>query len=105
MITSKAVEKTKEIGIRKVLVAGFPQIVIVLLDTTGKQTIIATIIGIPLAWYLAHQYFQNFSDRIALKWWHFTLPLVALAFILLSTGLFRLLKAIRANPVESLKYE
>jgi putative ABC transport system permease protein len=100
-ITSKAVEKTKEIGIRKVLGAGFHQIIIVLLETSGKQVLIATGIGIPLAWYLTDQYFQNFSGRIELKWWHFTLPLVALVIILLSTVLFRLLRAIRANPVES----
>ncbi len=63
MISNKAVEKTKEIGIRKILGAGLLNIARLLLMTTTKQIIIANIIGIPLAYYLVTQYLQKFSER------------------------------------------
>ncbi len=68
MISNKVVEKTKEIGIRKVLGAELYQIAQILLNTTVKQIIVATVIGIPVAWYLTQQYLQKFSERIELQW-------------------------------------
>ena len=52
MITNRVIEKTKEIGIRKVLGAKLEQIARILLNTIVKQIIIATIVGIPVAYYL-----------------------------------------------------
>lgn len=105
MITNKAVEKTKEIGIRKVLGADLYQIAQILLNTTVKQVIIATVIGIPVAYYLSQQYLEKFSERISLQWWHFTLPVVILVVIMFATIASVLWKAARSNPVEALKYE
>jgi putative ABC transport system permease protein len=105
MISNKVVEKTKEIGIRKVLGAQLHQIAQILLSTTAKQVIIATIIGIPMAYYLTQQYLQKFSERIELRWWHFALPVLILVVIMLATVASVLWKAARSNPVEALKYE
>jgi putative ABC transport system permease protein len=105
MISNKVVEKTKEIGIRKVLGAQLHQIAQLLLNTTFKQIIIASIIGIPVAYYLTQQYLQKFSERIELQWWHFTLPVFILVLIMLATVAYVLWKAAKSNPVEALKYE
>jgi putative ABC transport system permease protein len=105
MISNKVVEKTKEIGIRKVLGVQLHQIAQILLSTTAKQIIIATIIGIPVAYYLTQQYLQKFSERIELQWWHFALPVLILVVIMLATVASVLWKAARSNPVEALKYE
>ena len=105
MISNKVVEKTKEIGIRKVLGAELHQIAQILLNTTVKQLIIATAVGIPVAYYLTQQYLEKYSERITLQWWHFALPIVILILIMLVTVASVLYKAARSNPVEALKYE
>ena len=105
MISNKASEKTKEIGIRKVLGAELHQVAQLLLNTTAKQIALAAVIGIPVAYYLTQQYLQKFSERIELQWWHFILPLAILIFIMLTTIASVVWKAARSNPVEALKYE
>jgi putative ABC transport system permease protein len=105
MISNKASEKTKEIGIRKVLGADLYQVAQLLLNTTAKQIAVAAVIGIPVAHYLTQQYLQKFSERIELQWWHFALPLIILTAIMLATIASVVWKAARSNPVEALKYE
>jgi len=105
MISNKAVEKTKEIGIRKILGAGLFNIARLLLTTTTKQIIIANIIGIPLAYYLVSQYLQKFSERLSLQWWHYAIPVLLFMIIMLVTIASVLFKASRTNPTESLRYE
>ena len=105
LISNKAVEKTKEIGIRKVLGARLDQIAAILLNTTIKQIVAATIIGIPVAYYLTELYLEKYSERITLQWWHFTLPVAILVVIMFSTIASILWKAAKSNPVEALKYE
>jgi putative ABC transport system permease protein len=105
MISNKVVQKTKEIGIRKVLGAELHQIAQILLNTTIKQTMISTAIGIPVAFYLTQQYLEKFSERISLQWWHFTLPIGILIVILFVSIASVLWKATRTNPVDSLRYE
>ncbi|MEO8474843.1 MAG: ABC transporter permease [Chryseolinea sp.] len=103
MITNKVVEKVKEIGIRKVLGAQLYDIAKILLNSTLRQVIIAIVIGVPISYFLAHQYLQKFSYRIDLQWWHFALPLIVLVAIMLSTISVVLLKAAKANPIQSLR--
>ena len=105
MITSKAVEKTKEIGIRKVMGAQLHQIAQILLNTTAKHIMVATAIGIPVAYYLTQQYLQKFSARITLQWWHYAVPVGLLLLIMVATITSVVWKASRTNPVESLRYE
>jgi len=105
MIASKAREKTKEIGIRKVLGANHHQIVFVLLNTTLKQVLIASLIAIPAAWWLTRIYLDNFSERVQQQWWYYVMPILGLISMMLITVAFRLRKAILTNPVESLKHE
>jgi len=105
MISNKVEEKTKEIGIRKVLGAGIQQICNVLLQTTVRQVVAATLLGIPIAYYMGNQYLGRYYERIDLQWWHFTAPVILLLLILFATISSMLWKAAMSNPVEALKYE
>lgn len=105
MISNKAVERTKEIGIRKVLGAQLHQIANILLSTTLRQIAFATLIGIPIAYYLTHQYIQKFSEQVELRWWYFGLPVALLISIMLSVVAGIIWKAAVSNPVDALKHE
>ena len=105
MLSNKVVERTKEIGIRKVLGAKLHQIAQLLLSTTVRQVIVGAAIGIPVAYYLTLQYLEKYTERITLQWWHFTLPLIILLSIMFVTIASVLWNAARSNPVEALKHE
>ncbi|HXR80999.1 MAG TPA: FtsX-like permease family protein, partial [Saprospiraceae bacterium] len=105
IISNKAIEKTKEIGIRKVLGAELYQIAQMLLSTSSKQLVIATIISIPLASYLTQQYLDEFSEYVNLSWWHYVIPLTLLILLLISTVAIVVWKAAKGNPVDALKHE
>ena len=105
MISNKVVEKTKEIGIRKVLGARIYQIGHILLNSTVKQITMSTIIGLPIGYYFAQEYLEKFSERIVLHWWHFAIPVALLLVIMFATISSVLFKAARTNPVKSLRYE
>ncbi len=105
MISNKVIEKTKEIGIRKVLGARMDQIAALLLHTTVRQVVIANLVGIPLAYYLVQQYLTKFSERLEMTWWHYTVPALLLLIIMFATITSVLYKTARSNPVDALKYE
>lgn len=105
IVSNKIIEKTKEIGIRRVLGAELFHLANLLLRTTVTQYLIAIIIGIPISYYLVNQYFGKFSDVVALEWWNFALPVIILVLIMFSAIVSVLIKAVRTNPVESLRYE
>lgn len=105
MIRNKALEKTKEMGVRKVLGAGFHHLTALLLNTTARQVMIATVIGIPAAVMLTQRYLEKFSDRIALQWWHYALPAAILIAVMLLTVASTLFKVNKTNPVDALRYE
>ena len=105
MISNKAIEKTKEIGVRKVLGARLHQIATLLLNTTVLQIMVATLVGLPAAYYFAEQYLQKFAEKIELQWWYFVLPVGVLVFIMLSVVAGTVWKAAVSNPMEALKHE
>lgn len=105
MISNKVVEKTKEIGIRKVLGAKLHQVAQLLLKTTMRQVIVAAFIGVPAAYYVAQQYLLRFTERVELQWWHFALPVAILVTMMFGTIASVLWSAARGNPVDALKHE
>ena len=99
------VNRTKEIGIRKVVGASVPGIVLLLTKQFVKWVIIANIIALPIAYYLMNEWLENFAYRIDISWWIFALS-GGIAFLIASaTVSFQAIKAATANPVESLRYE
>ena len=105
MITNRVADKLKEISIRRILGAHHLHITGVLLDTTIKQIVVAMTIGIPIAWILAIEYLERYTERIELHWWHFSLPLAILVAIMSVTVATVLWNAARNNPVDALKHE
>jgi putative ABC transport system permease protein len=100
-----AQQRTKEIGIRKVLGASVHSIVTLLSADFVKLVAIATVIATPIAWYLTSEWLQNFAYRISVTWWTFALAGLALLLFTMATVCYRAIKAAIANPVKSLRSE
>jgi putative ABC transport system permease protein len=100
-----AVNRTKEIGIRKVLGASVENVVVLLSRDFIKLIIIAFVIATPVAWYALHVWLQGYAEKISISWWVFALTgagAILIAFISISS---QSIKAAVANPVKSLRSE
>jgi putative ABC transport system permease protein len=100
-----AQQRTKEIGIRKVLGASVRQIVALLSKDFLKLVLVAFVIAAPIAWLAMHQWLQNFAYRIEINWWVFALAGILAVSVALLTVSFQAIKAAIANPVKSLRNE
>jgi len=100
-----AEQKTKEIGIRKVLGASVASIVVHFLQDFLKWVIIAMAVAFPAAWYGLDKWLQNFAYRTGIGWWVFVFAGVAAVGIAVFTVGFQAVKAASANPVDNLRYE
>jgi putative ABC transport system permease protein len=67
--------------------------------------LIAIALAIPLTWYIMDNWLQDFANRIPLAWWIFVLPSLLVILIALFTVSLHTIKAARANPINSLRYE
>jgi len=105
LATYMAEQRTKEIGVRKVLGATVNNIVLMLSRDFLKLVIIAGVIAFPLAWWGMHRWLQDFAFRIDMAWWVFIVSGILAAAIALFTISFQALKAALANPVNSLRSE
>ncbi|GJM35666.1 MAG: ABC transporter permease [Saprospiraceae bacterium] len=97
--------RTKEIGIRKVLGATTLQIVKLVTKEFVLLVGIAALIGIPVAWYVMGLWLDEFAYRIELHWWYFALAGIMALVIALFTVSMQSIRAATANPVESLRNE
>ena len=98
-----AEQRTKEIGIRKVMGANLWKIVLLFTIDYVKLLCISLVIAIPIAWWVGIQYLQSFAYRISLSWWIFALAaLITIALTLLTVGL-QAIKAASKNPVDAVK--
>jgi ABC-type antimicrobial peptide transport system permease subunit len=100
-----AEQRTKEIGIRKVLGASLAEIVWMLTREFAKLLLIANIIAWPVAYVAMSTWLQNFAYRMELSPWLFLVPGVIALIIALFTVSFQAIKTAMANPVNALKYE
>ncbi len=100
-----AINRTKEMGIRKVLGASATSIAALLSKDFLKLVIIAMVIAIPLAWYFMRQWLQDFAYRIDIGWWVFAATGIVAVLIASITVSFQAVKAGLANPVKSLRTE
>ena len=98
-------QRTKEIGIRKVLGASVSGIVGMLSKDFLKLVLIANIIAWPLAWYGMHKWLQDFAYRTDISWWIFGAASCLALAIALVTVSFQAVKAAVANPVQALRSE
>ena len=100
-----AQQRTKEIGIRKVLGATETGIVTLLSRDIVKLVLVAALLCVPVAWYLMQNWLENFAYRISLSPLHFLEAAILSLVIALITVSYQAVKASLANPVDSLRYE
>ncbi len=100
-----AEQRTKEIGIRKVLGASATSLVAMLSRDFLKLVLISSVIAFPLAWWSMRTWLQDFAYRIEIGWWVFVAAGVIAILIALITVSFQAIKAAMANPVKSLRTE
>jgi ABC-type antimicrobial peptide transport system permease subunit len=98
-------QKTKEIGIRKVIGATITQIIMLLSKDFLKLLVFAFLIAVPLAWWGAYKWLQNFAYKTTVSWWVFVAGGAVMFIMALLVLIIRTFKAASANPVESLRTE
>ena len=103
LISLITAQRTKEIGIRKILGASVSSIVTLLASDFLKLVAIAVTVSTPLAWWAMHTWLQNFAFHIPVQWWVFGLSAVAALLIALLTVSVQSIKASLSNPVESIR--
>ena len=98
-------QRQKEIGIRKIMGSTSGEVMVLMLRIFCSPLLPSFVIAVPLSWYIMHDWLTNFSYRIELSSWIFTATCAfALLVAILSVGL-QIIKAVRTNPVESIKTE
>jgi putative ABC transport system permease protein len=100
-----AEQRTKEIGVRKVLGASVLHISSLLSKDFLKLTVIAFVIATPIAWWVMNQWLQSFSYRIQISWWMFALAGSLAMLLTISVVSVQAIKAALANPIRSLRSE
>jgi putative ABC transport system permease protein len=105
LVTFATQQRTKEIGIRKVLGASVNQIVQLLSKDFLKLVVISIIIASPIAYYFMQKWLQDFAYRIEISWWIFALAGIVAIVITLLTVSYQAIRAALANPVKSLRVE
>ena len=105
LVTYAAEQRTKEIGIRKVLGANVANIVAMISKDFLKLVFIAFLFAFPLAWWAMNKWLQDFAYRVNMGWWIFFIAGAVAILIALLTVCFQAIKAAMANPVKSLRTE
>ncbi|HEX5171495.1 MAG TPA: FtsX-like permease family protein [Cyclobacteriaceae bacterium] len=100
-----AAQRTKEIGIRKVVGASVFSLWKMLSKDFIVLVIISSIISIPIGWYLLSNWLQNYSYRVEISWWTFAVSVGGAVFITILTVSYQAIKAALMNPINSLRSE
>lgn len=105
LVSFVVTQRTKEIGVRKVLGATVAGLVAQLSKDFLKLVFVAFGVATPLAWYVMHRFLQGYEYKISIEWWVFALAgLLTMGIALLAVG-FQSVKAALVNPVKSLRSE
>jgi putative ABC transport system permease protein len=100
-----AIQRTKEIGVRKVLGASVPGILALISKDYIVLIVIAIVCATPLTWWIMNSWLEDFASRISLTWWIFATPSLVVVIVALLTVSVHTWRAARANPAKSLRYE
>jgi putative ABC transport system permease protein len=105
LVAFAAEQRTKEIGIRKVLGSSVAAIVQLISKDFLKLVVVSIVLATPVSWWIMSKWLQDFEYRINISWWMFGAAAVAAIMIALLTVCFQAMKAALANPVNSLRNE
>src|SRR5687768_10079073 len=105
LATYTAEQRTKEIGILKVLGAGIAGIITLFSKDFLRLVLISCFIAFPIAWWVTNNWLQNFAYRIAISWWVFIGAGMAALLIALLTISFQAVRSALGNPVKALRSE
>jgi putative ABC transport system permease protein len=100
-----ALQRTKEIGIRKILGANTGSIILLLVKQFVVLVLIGILIATPIAWWAGSKWLQDFAYRIDISWWMFVVAALSALVIALITVSYHAIRASLANPVKSLRTE
>jgi len=100
-----ATQRTKEIGIRKVLGAAINQILVLLAKDFVKLVALAAILAIPVTWLIMNKWLTSYAYHITINWWLLTLPVFLILMIAIVVISYQTIKVAVTNPVNSLKSE
>jgi putative ABC transport system permease protein len=100
-----AEQRTREIGIRKVLGASVGSIAGMLSKDFFRLVLFAALIAFPLAWWAMNKWLQDFAYRVQIGWWIFVAAGISVLVVALVTVSYQAIRAALANPVESLRTE
>jgi putative ABC transport system permease protein len=98
-------QRTKEIGIRKILGASITGITALLSKDFLKLVLIAFVLAVPISWFTMYTWLQDFAYRITISWWVFAVAGIVAFLVALFTIGFQAIKAAMANPVKNLRTE
>ena len=105
LVSFMAQQRTKEIGIRKVLGSSVTGIIRLLSMEFTKWVVFANIIAIPIGWFFMNKWLQNFAYRTNMPWWIFVLAAVLVLLTALITTSFQSYQAATTNPADSIRQE
>ena len=105
LVSFMAEQRTKEIGIRKSLGASVSRIVLLFFKEFTQCVLIANIIAWPVAYFFVHVWMRDYAYRTTISFWNFVLASILTGVIALLTVSYHAVKAAKANPVDSLRYE
>lgn len=99
------VQRTKEIGIRKVLGASVSSIIRLLSQDFVKLVLLSAVVALPLAYWAIKKWLQNYAYRVEISWWLLAIPLLLVLLLALLTVGSHTVKVALRNPARSLRYE
>ncbi len=99
------IQRTKEIGVRKILGASVVSILVMLSGDFIRLILLANLIAWPVAWWVMHKWLQNYAYKIGFTPWFFILPALLVLLTALLTISLQTLRAARSNPADALRYE
>jgi putative ABC transport system permease protein len=105
LVAFMAAQKTKEIGIRKVLGSSVAQILWLFGKEFSRLIVIAFLVAAPLAWWAMHSWLQDYKFRISISIWFFVIAISATFMVAALTVSYQAIKAALMNPVKSLRTE